>query len=133
MLKRSVVWPLVPSLLLLPSCFQNPGEEMMLGSCRRGANSVFGVLRTCEEFFGVQRQQRPQAGVCADNGGVWSEAPCERTGWCGRCDEPRAVVSRTLYYYATVGASVSDEALGTSCESNPVGARWTDNPDVSCK
>lgn len=116
------------------ACFVDPNEEIVIGSCRYEGDPVYLELRRCQEFFEERHGREGQKDVCKQNGGSWSDDPCDAEEACGHCVEERQLSTLTTCWYPTEDVPYPDAELKAACEDSEYEAdHWIENPDVSCE
>lgn len=128
--------PLLLSCLIscLAGCFEDPYEEIVIGSCHHDGDPVYLEIETCQEFFQERHGRDEQRDVCRKNRGRWSDDPCDKEEACGHCVEPRETSTLTTCFYPTENVPIADDDLRASCEFSMYdGDHWIENPDISCE
>jgi hypothetical protein len=124
------------SLCVVPflfSCFEDPYEKIVIGSCRTDRPNEPGIIEHCQEYFQVRKSRERQADYCEQTGSLWSDDPCPAEMACGHCIEPRSTETLTTFWYAREDDPVSEAPLQQNCEERHPDNMWVDNPDVSCE
>lgn len=126
---------LLMALAVLPlACFVDPNEEIVIGSCRHEGDPVYLEIRSCQEFFEERHGREGQKDVCRQNGGTWSDDPCDTEQACGHCVEVRQLSTLTTCFYPTENVPIADADLQAACEDSEYEEdHWIENPDVSCE